>query len=302
MFKNTSIVNSIQTLVGTSKIPFLALTLVCVFLSYAAAIHDGFHTKILLLGIIIIGALAAHIAVNVLNEYFDFKSGLDFKTDKTPFSGGSGSLQKRPDLADWTLLFGLLNVAIVMGIGIYFFKTRGWIILLPSITGILLMTFYTPHIVRMPALCLCAPGTGFGFSMITGCYIALAGRISVTVIAASIIVFFLVNNLLLLNQFPDCTADRQFGRKNIVILAGKEKALGVYRIFMTCTVLTIIIFNILKFFPPVTLAATIPGLIALFTINISRFRNLHETKKALGINVFTVLSSPSLIAAGLIFF
>jgi 1,4-dihydroxy-2-naphthoate octaprenyltransferase len=299
--KITFIVKSIKALAGTSKIPFLALTLVCVFLSYAATIFDGLQTKILFLVIILVGALAAHIAVNVLNEYFDFKSGLDFKTEKTPFSGGSGTLQKRPDLVNWTLLFAILNIAVVMGIGIYFLKIRGWLILFPAITGVLLMALYTPHIVRMPVLCLCAPGTGFGFSMITGCYIALAGRISLTVIAASIITFFLVNNLLLLNQFPDCIADRQFGRKNIVILAGKENALGIYRFFMACTVLTIIIFNILKIFPAVTLVAILPVLYSLFTINDSRFRNLDETKKALGINVFTVLSSPSLVAVGLIF-
>jgi 1,4-dihydroxy-2-naphthoate octaprenyltransferase len=299
--KISFIINSVKTLCGTSKIPFLALTIVCVFLSYSAASHDGLPVKIIPLIIIITGALAAHIAVNVLNEYFDFKSGLDFKTEKTPFSGGSGSLQKRPDLSTWTLLFGILNAAIATGISIYFLYMRGWIILVPAIAGILLMICYTPHIVRMPVLCLCAPGTGFGFSMVTGCYIALVGQISVTVIAASIISFFLVNNLLLLNQFPDCTADREFGRKNIVILTGKNIALRVYQLFMMGTILSIIISVILKIFPSVTLAAIIPVLISLFTINYSRFRNLDETKKALGINVFTVLSSPSLVAAGLIF-
>jgi len=35
--------------------------------------------------------LSAHIAVNTLNEYMDFKSGLDYETLKTPFAGGSGA-------------------------------------------------------------------------------------------------------------------------------------------------------------------------------------------------------------------
>jgi 1,4-dihydroxy-2-naphthoate octaprenyltransferase len=33
--------------------------------------------------IILIGALSAHISVNMLNEYYDFKSGLDLKINKT---------------------------------------------------------------------------------------------------------------------------------------------------------------------------------------------------------------------------
>jgi hypothetical protein len=49
--------------------------------------------------LIFIGALFAHISVNTLNEYFDFKSGLDLTANKTPFSGGSGALPNTPDVA-----------------------------------------------------------------------------------------------------------------------------------------------------------------------------------------------------------
>ncbi|GAI31321.1 unnamed protein product, partial [marine sediment metagenome] len=39
-----------------------------------------------------IGLLLAHISVNVLNDYFDYRSGIDLEAKRTPFSGGSGIL------------------------------------------------------------------------------------------------------------------------------------------------------------------------------------------------------------------
>ena len=47
--------------------------------------------------LVLIGAVSAHISVNTFNEYFDFLSGLDAKTVKTPFSGGSGALVENPN-------------------------------------------------------------------------------------------------------------------------------------------------------------------------------------------------------------
>ena len=35
-----------------------------------------------------IGLLLAHISVNTLNDYFDYRSGIDLETRRTPFSGG----------------------------------------------------------------------------------------------------------------------------------------------------------------------------------------------------------------------
>ena len=58
--------------------------------------------------LIVIGAVSAHISVNMLNEYFDFKSGLDLKTEITAFSGGSGALPDNPEMAGTILIIGLV--------------------------------------------------------------------------------------------------------------------------------------------------------------------------------------------------
>ena len=75
------------------------------------------------------GALCAHIATNVLNDYFDYTSGLDLKTKRTPFSGGSGILPAKLMSAQAALIFGLAALVMTAAIGIFFIWVRGWGIL-----------------------------------------------------------------------------------------------------------------------------------------------------------------------------
>src|SRR3989304_8552460 len=70
---------------------FLLLSVVLAFLGTSIAWYDGIFN----LGYAILafaGLLFAHISVNVLNDYFDYRSGIALETPRTPFSGGSGIL------------------------------------------------------------------------------------------------------------------------------------------------------------------------------------------------------------------
>ena len=37
---------------------------------------------------LVIGVVLSHVSVNLFNEYSDFKTRIDFNTNRTPFSGG----------------------------------------------------------------------------------------------------------------------------------------------------------------------------------------------------------------------
>jgi len=69
---------------GSMRVPFLLLVPVCVLVGLATALYDGHPIDPLHAVLAFIGALATHISVNALNEYDDFKSGLDLKTRRTP--------------------------------------------------------------------------------------------------------------------------------------------------------------------------------------------------------------------------
>jgi 1,4-dihydroxy-2-naphthoate octaprenyltransferase len=77
--------------VGTMRPPFLLLTPACLLLALAVADNCCKPVNLSFFFIALTGALAAHISVNAFNEYFDFRSELDMHTQRTPFSGGSGS-------------------------------------------------------------------------------------------------------------------------------------------------------------------------------------------------------------------
>ena len=77
-----------------------------------------------------------------------------------------------------------------------------------------------------------APGLSFGPLMINGAYYVLTGQYNMAVFSTSLIVFCLVNNLLLLNQFPDQQADQLAGRCHLPILLGRQKSARVYTGFL----------------------------------------------------------------------
>ena len=89
---------TLKSLLGPLRVPFLILTPACVAVGVGTAYRETGQTNWKYILLVLLGALSAHICVNVFNEYFDFKSGLDSKTERTPFSGGSGTLPSHPEM------------------------------------------------------------------------------------------------------------------------------------------------------------------------------------------------------------
>ncbi|MCE5211342.1 MAG: prenyltransferase [Deltaproteobacteria bacterium] len=238
-----------NALIGPMRPNFLVLTPACVLLGIATAFWSGASLDPVIIILILAGALLAHTSVNALNEYHDFKSGLDLVTEATPFSGGTKTLPENPDKAHWALITGLVSLFLMACIGIYFVMERGPWLLPIGILGIIIIYTYTPLITRSPFLCLISPGLGFGPLMVMGTDFMLTGRYSLTAAVASLVPFFLVNNLLLLNQFPDVEPDRQFGRDHLLIRIGRKSGAVVYNVFLVLTYVSIIAGCLLKILP-----------------------------------------------------
>ena len=213
------------------RLPFLLLTCSVVLLAIASAIATGHDINASHAVLLITGALTAHISVNLLNEYQDFHSGLDAVTTKTPFSGGSGALITTPLatklIAKMTILFLITTIAI----GLYFTLTVGLPILAIGLVGVSIITLYTQWINKKAILCLTACGFSFGPLIVLGSYFVLAGEINWGIFLISLLPFFLTNNLLLINQFPDIEPDKSVGRNNFPIKYGIKLSLYVYLIF-----------------------------------------------------------------------
>ena len=287
-------------MIGSLRLPFLLLTPVCVGLGWEVADYCCAPGNSLAGWLALVCALAAHVSVNTFNEHADFVSGLDLQTSRTPFSGGSGTLVRHPDRAQHVLRTAQSSLALMCVAGICLVWLRGWMLLPAGLAGILLITLYTGHIVRQPLLCLAAAGAGFGLLMVGGTAIAVGGNLSMEVLWATLPTFFVVNNLLLLNQFPDIDADRSVGRITLPIAAGLRRAALVYGLFAALAAWTLVAGVALGHMPGPVLIGLLP-LAAALPVTYGAWMRGNDVPRLLpfmAINVGISVLTPALMAVG----
>ena len=293
--------SNLKYLLGPMRLPFLALTPACVLLGLGTAVWSSAQVNALYFILALVGAICAHISVNALNEYLDFKSGLDFRTERTPFSGGSGTLREKPELARQALGAAIIAFAITGLIGLFFLRVRGLSLLPLGILGLLVVVAYTPWFSRHPLLCLIAPGLGFGPLMVMGTDFVLTGEYSWTAFMASLVPFFLVSDLLLLNQFPDAEADQSVGRRHYPIIIGRRASSLIYGAFMVLAYLSIVLGVSLGQMPRTSLIGLIVLVIAI-PASVGAYRYAEDMNKLMpymGLNVVVNILTPVLVAVGL---
>jgi 1,4-dihydroxy-2-naphthoate octaprenyltransferase len=289
-----------KALLGPMRLPFVILAPVCVLVGMGAAYWSTGHVNWLYFIMTVVAGTAAHISVNAFNEYFDFKTGLDARTQRTPFSGGSGTLQARPDLARGALTIAWTAFGITALIGAYFTYIWGWIALPLGVLGLVLLYGYTAWMVYNPILCLLAPGLGFGPLMVLSTYFALTGTYSWQAFVASLVPFFLVSDLLLLNQFPDLEADRFSGRRHYPILLGRTLSGYIYIAFLIASYLVIGIGVVFGFLPRFSLLGLLTLVFAVQVIRnlLANSDNVPALIPSMGQNVLINLLTPALLSIG----
>ncbi|PHS00523.1 MAG: prenyltransferase [Oceanobacter sp.] len=294
--------SQLSTVISTMRLPFLILTPICVLLgvSSVAGISALLSLHVCL---VFAGALLAHVSVNMLNEYQDFKSGLDLVTERTPFSGGSGGLPDNPQAAPVVFMGALVALVGVIAIGFLLAVQYPLLWILGVIGSVIILT-YTQYINRIPWLCLVAPGVGFGLLMVAGAAIVVGDitghELSIT--CAALLAFFMVNNLLLANQFPDIKADAEHGREHLLIKYGAAAGVKAYVITTLLAGLTIVIATILDVWTPWVLLALLPWSLTLKTwmaLN-SLKENIAQQPEALGLNVVATLLTPLVVSVALL--
>lgn len=292
----------LRYLAGTLRLNFMILTPVCVYLGVAVAESSG-AIRWVDAFIVLLGALAAHAGVNLLNEYSDFKSGLDEMAMRTPFSGGSGTLPEHPEAATLTLSAGVIALGLTGGIGIYFLATRGLALLPLGLLGLIVIVAYTSWITRHPLLCLLAPGIGFGPLMMIGTAVVLQGGYTWAALIASLTPLFLVSGLLLLNQFPDVVPDKKVGRRHFPIVLGRHRSAWIFAGFLIAAYLPVIAGVSLGLFPELALIGVLPLPLAVVLARavIKNAEDIPQLVPWLGVNVVVIMLTLVLSATGILF-
>lgn len=292
---------TIKVWIAETRPQFLLLTPISVFAGIAASLYDGISFHGLYFALALIGGLCAHLTVNVLNDYFDFKSGVDLKTIRTPFSGGSGILPSYAMRPSEVLSLGLGSLAIVIGIGIYFITVYGIDILPIGVAGVIFASLYTPLIMRIPGASEIAAGGGFALITL-GAYFTQDGTYSSASAVVTLVTFLLVANLLLINEIPDVEADRVGKRKHLPIALGTKTSAQIYSLVNLIAYTVIVVGVITGAIPALALLGllTLPFGIKAMSGAIKNHENIENLIPSLGANILVVLMTPLLMAIGIV--
>jgi 1,4-dihydroxy-2-naphthoate polyprenyltransferase len=200
------------------------------------------------------GIICLHISIDLLNDYWDFKRGIDTNTKRTRYSGGTGVIPE--NLINSKLIYCAGVIFLILGglIGLYFVTIKGIIILILLIFAIISIYFYSTNIVNagLGELFVAIKGS----MIVLGSYYIQSDQIDLTSIYVGIIIGLLSAVVLLVTSFPDYEADKKSGRRTLVIVMGKENSIKLFITIVTITYAMIIggsIFNVMTIFSTIAL-------------------------------------------------
>jgi len=289
----------LNNVLALTRVNFLPLTAVIVFAGLAASFFT-LHTVNVLDGLLVLaGALLTHASVNAFNNYFDYRSGIDRKTQKTPFSGGVEILVSGKMTSSSAFIVALASLVGAGLVGAYFL-IRLFNVLFPLVVfGAIVIVLYSPVVAKIHGLSEVVAGSGFGL-MGLGTYVTQTGIINGPAIAIFVPVTILVALLLFLNEFPDAAVDKEAGRRHLVVLLGKKNAADLYIAGLVATYISIVLAVLVGYSPiPVLISlATIPIAYKAGKIVLSNYDRTLELIPAMGSNVLTILVTILLIGVG----
>ena len=269
----------------------------------------GTHMQIIDIVLIILGTVAAHISVNLFNEYSDYRTGIDFNTKRTPFNGGSGMLVQGLTRQSAVLGAAIGTLLFALSIGIYYSFTSHWVLFLIIAIGAVSIVGYTDLLAKYLLGELFA-GLSLGSLVVIGTYVALTASqlqpvtqlIPTEVWLLSIPPGILTALLLLLNEFPDLEADMQGGRNHLLIRFGRETGAYIYSVGAVLTYLIILLLPLLGISSYWIYIALIPLPLVVMNIRTTLKYNNDILKliPALGGNVIAILATDLLLAGSLL--
>ncbi len=226
--------NKAKAIILLFRLPFLLVTVGAVCVGTAFAWYSSGLFDPVLFFLALLGACFLHIACNVGNDYFDFRSGGDLlnRNAIAPFSGGSRMILEGFVKPGQALALSLLFAALGSAIGLYLNAIlRGNVILFIGLGALFLVYNYNGAPVRLVNWGVGEVGIflAWGPLMVLGAYYVQAQKFSsFWPLVAAIPSGILTTLVLLINEFADKEADLASGRRTWVILFGYDKSLRIY--------------------------------------------------------------------------
>jgi 1,4-dihydroxy-2-naphthoate octaprenyltransferase len=239
------------------KIWFLAtrpwsftMTAISVGVGGAVAALDGAFDVWLFL-LTLVGAVCVHGATNLINDYFDYKSGVDRPGAPTTLYRPHPLVQGliSPQAVLWVSA-GLYAIAAIIGLALIVLKGAGllWFILVGAIASF----FYTAGPIKYKYLALgeLAVFLMWGPVIVGGTYFVQRGSLSPDAVLISVPFGLLVALVLLANNLRDIDYDRSAGIATLGTLLGQQKTRVLYQGLILLAYLAIALLIALKILSP----------------------------------------------------
>ena len=213
------------------RVKFLLSSVISATLGGIISLYTHHTVDLLDLLLVIFGVMALHASVDLLNDYRDYKRGIDTKTKKTGMSGGTGVLPEGLLAPNTVYRAGILCLLVGGAVGVYYIYTHGVVVGIILGFAILSIYFYSTKIVDW--------GLGETFVGIKGALIVLGSyyiqttQLNEIAILAGAAAGSLSAFVLYMTSFPDHDADKSGGRKTLVIRLGPVRAARLCIIFPT---------------------------------------------------------------------
>jgi 1,4-dihydroxy-2-naphthoate octaprenyltransferase len=276
------------------RAPFFAASVLPVLLGTAAAHGDGVPIHLAYFLLALLGAVSLHGGTNVLNDYFDYRSGNDllYREQKNPpFDGGSPFLIQGILKPEQVYRFAISLFGIGGAIGLFLAYQRGWPLLALGLLGLFCGYFYVE-----PRLNLAGRGWGelavglsFGPLSVLGAYFVQAQRFAFPPLMASLPLGILITNVLFLNQFPDLEADQEVGKTHWVVRLGRKRATRVFAFLSLSVYLLIALGVAVRLLPTLSLLGLLTFPLSLKVLSILR-RHYGESRRLRPAQALTILN------------
>jgi 1,4-dihydroxy-2-naphthoate octaprenyltransferase len=254
-----------------SRIRVLPVMLIPVALgALGAFVWNGLFDPFLFL-VTIIGAGAAHLFSNMINDLWDYYNGTDSAAQNTEgaIATNSGYLTK----GTWSIrtfaavTWGLFALAAVCGLILSFFS--GWLVLVFGIAGALIAYFYVAPPVQFgykgKGYSEVAILLSFGVLPVMGAYFVQTSFLDYRALLLSLPIGLLTTLILFNHHFLHWQADRQAGKRTLVVVWGERRALLFSRVLLALAYFSLVVSVIADALPIYALLA-LPTAIPLYLV------------------------------------
>lgn len=219
--------NPVLRYFAATRPAFLSVTFVGVLIGLAAAIYGGVQLDPAEATLTMFFALVAHAGANVINDYYDARSGCDAaNTERVfPFTGGSRFIQNGALTLRATGIFGYGLLAMVIPPGLWLTAHSAPGLIWIGLAGLVVGWAYSAPPLKLQSRGLGELGITAGWLLVVvGSDFVQRRVFDFAPVAAGLGFALLVANVLYINQFPDVRADGLTGKRTLVVRLGVEVA------------------------------------------------------------------------------